>query len=108
MKCCHVDTNVLAIATHVTGEGFMSVATLHVVVLYLVAIFVNFHVLMNARLVTNCVQTIAVTVSVIRNVVSHVSPVWMIVNGSVGILSVRKSVVRCVITLAVIIHALDS
>ena len=108
IKYCLVGTNVLAIAIPATKGGCINTAILHVVVLYLVAIFVSFHVLMNVPLAMSLVGTTAITAGAIRSVVSYVSPVWRIVSGSVGIINVSRNVVKCVIALVVTIHALNS
>ena len=107
IKYCLVGTNVPVIAIPVTKGGCINAAILHVVVFYLVAIFVNFHVLMNVPLVMSLVQTTAFTAGAIRSVMSLVPPVWRTVSGNVDTLNVPRNVVRHVTAVAVIVHALD-
>ena len=107
IKYCLVGTNVLAIAFPATKGDCINTAILHVVVFYLVAIFVSFHVLMNVPLAMSLVGTTAITAGAIRSVVSLVPPVWRIVGGSVNTLNVPRNVVSHVTAIAVIVLALD-
>ena len=107
IKYCSVGTNVLAIASHVTGEGYTNVAVLNVIVCYLVAISASFRVLTSVLLAANPVKITAVIIGVQTSVVNHVFPVQRIVSGSVSILSVPRNVVRSVIALVAIVHVLS-
>ena len=86
----------------------MNLVILLVVVLCLVVTYASFHVLVSVLLVINLLEIIVAIVSVQTNVVNHVPPVWKIASGSVNITSVPKDVVRCVIALAVMAHALNT
>ena len=102
-----MDICVPVIVLNVTWEDYTNHVSLLVDAPYLVATIVTFPVQMSVLHVQCLVGTTAITVDVLRNVVSHVFLVWRIVSGSVSISDVLRNVVRCVIALVVMIHVLN-